>query len=737
VTWAKTIRTSASMLVLAAAANARADDVSDLQGLLNESIITTASQSREKGSSAPAISTTITAEDIRTYGIQSIDEAIAFLSLGAMTSGNLRSVEVGARGVLIPQDQGNHFLLLIDGHAVNEAFFGAARFDRGAGVPIEMVDHIEMILGPGSVLYGSSAMLGVINVVTKRVRDFDGAHVVVESEIYKSYRVAAGAGYEPRLFGAPADVALELEYYRQEGPTFTLGPQNAGLDWADGQPWRFAPTGPATGIWGGKASRSYYAEVPSGLLTFKLKNLEVTLHASTYKRAAPYNHPFFDVESDFDDPNNYELDRSAFADVKYHEQATTIMGLTARVYGDTFDYQRFMDTSAPAACQFPGVTTCRDRMVAASRWIGGELQTSLDWLKNETLVTLLGVDGRTRFVGSVTDRLDSGTNRPLASSTGVLREHDSILGAYAQQTWQPTAWLGLNGGGRLDLDERFGHSISPRAAASIQSWRGGVIKAIYAEAFRAPSWEESAWSGPRRLPPSVDLKPETVRSVEGSIEQKLGSHRLLFGAFRSWWSDLVELHVLSNAERVDAQRQGLLPIESQNAYQSRNVASIDNYGFNAGYDGSLLEGALRYGANVTGAIARRRSEGDTQPLTVAPQFFGNARISYDLPSAWPTLALAAQYAARRPADRAFDAGFSPPPFAPAQLELRATVSGPLGLLRGLSYRATLDYAFADRGPYVIGPNQSAQRAAGSQPELVPIDVFRSMVGLQYDFGGTR
>jgi outer membrane receptor for ferrienterochelin and colicins len=53
---------------------------------------------------------------------------------------------------------------------------GAVRFNRGAGIPMEMVDHVEVIVGPGSVLYGSSAMLGVINVVTKDSRAFAGTH---------------------------------------------------------------------------------------------------------------------------------------------------------------------------------------------------------------------------------------------------------------------------------------------------------------------------------------------------------------------------------------------------------------------------------------------------------------------------------------------------------------------------------------------------------------------------------
>jgi outer membrane receptor protein involved in Fe transport len=726
-------------LTSAAPREVRADDAS-LQDLLNETIITTASKSTEKGSTAPAISTILTAEDIRHYGIHSIDEAVDFLSLGAVTSNPLRSVDIGARGVLIPSDQGNHILLLVDGHAVNEALYGAARFERGAGIPMELVDHIEVILGPGSVLYGSNAMLGVINVVTKRAKDFAGTHVAAESEIGKSWRAAAGAGYE---LGTSSELALELEYYRQSGPAFTVGPQRMGTDWVTGTPWRFSATGEPTGVWGGEASHSYYAEVPSGLVTFRMKNFEVTLHGAMYKRASPFNHVFLDSDSDFDDPANYEVDRSLWVDLKHRAQLSPMLQLSTRLYADTFDYQRYMDGSTPTNCLFVGVTTCRDRTIGVSRWVGLEAQTSWDWLRDDTLVTLLGVDGRLRHVGSVTDRLDFATERRLISSTGAIRENDAILGAYLQQTWQPTPWLGLNGGGRLDLDERFGQRVSPRAAVSVQAWHGGTLKGVFSEAFRAPSWYESAWTDQRQLL-AENLRPETVRSVEGSVDQKLGPHRLLFGVFRSWWSDLVEQHVFSPSEVFEAQRLGLLRLGSRSGARFRNVASIDNYGFNAGYEGALGDGALHYGANFTGAIARRTGDnGASEPLTVAPQFFGNLRVSYDLPGDLPVIGVATHYLAKRPADRAFDAGFDPRPYAPPQLEIRATLSGPLPFLRGLSYRGSVNYALASQGPYVVGPLQGDQSpvvygiARGQGAELNPVDVFRVSVGLQYDFGGSR
>src|SRR5882724_12299942 len=117
-----------SALLSSAPTSARADGSSDLEALLSETDVTAASKSSETASTAPATSSIITAEDIKTYGIHSLDEAIDFLALGAFASGSWRDPDVGARGVVIPNDQGGHFLLLVNGHAVNEPLFGTARF---------------------------------------------------------------------------------------------------------------------------------------------------------------------------------------------------------------------------------------------------------------------------------------------------------------------------------------------------------------------------------------------------------------------------------------------------------------------------------------------------------------------------------------------------------------------------------------------------------------------------------
>lgn len=727
------ILTAGVALVGIQTSEARADDGMDLDALLSEKVVTTASKTAETSTNAPAMASLMTAEDIQRYGIHTVDEAIAFLSLGGFSSDNLYNPEVGARGVLIPGDQGAHMLVLLDGHAVNEPLHGAANLGRGLGIPIELVDHIELILGPGSVLYGSNAMLGVINIVTKRGRSYSGVHAVVESEVGKSYRAGAAFGTSTKLLNAPLQMVGGFEFYRQDGPTFTFGPQGVVDDLFAMQPMRFSRTGPATGIWGGDATKTHYETVPAGYLRVEWGKFTLNVHASTFKRAAPYSSQYINVISDFNDPENYQIDRVLRGDLTYRTQLTTHAAFTARVYGDSTDRRTYANFSRRLACRFP-VMTCRDADEGLSRWFGSELQGSLDWWNNAKAVTLIGVDGRYRYAQGRSDLLDYDTGRPLRSSTALIDSTHPVFAAYLQQTAQPFSWLALNAGARLDYDPRFDPVISPRVATTINVWEGGALKATYAEAFRAPTFFESDAYIPNALLMRMPLTPERVRSIEGSVEQKFGGNRIVFSVFRSWWKDLVEKYVFSQAEKDDLVANGQLSI----AYvlgpvaEYRNISSIDNFGFNGGWDGAIGAGRFHYGINVTGAIAQRvvPGVGTGQPLVVAPQFFGNARVAYDFEQGWPTLGLAAHFSGNRIADRAYDGNFTPFPVAPPQLELRATLSGPMPFVKGLAYRVGANYALAEHGPYVVGVAQQAY-SWHTNAELVPVDRFRVTAGISY------
>ena len=293
-------------LACLAPAGARAQASGELDELLGQAIVSTPSKGSETDTTAPATSSVISADELRRYGIRSLDEAINYLSLGMASSTSGHTAEVGARGVLLNGDYGNHVLLLVDGHAQNEPWNGTAYFERGAGVPFEMIDHIEVILGPGSVLYGSQAMLGVINVVTKRAKDFSGLRLTAEADaslppsksggpaspgftqsLGGGYRFAAGYGREFDIGKSPSEFTLGLDYYANRGPVWQLGPQSYGDDYVTGAPKNFGPKSPA-GTWGGLLREADYYQVPAAYARFATGDFRAAVRASTFRRGTTF-----------------------------------------------------------------------------------------------------------------------------------------------------------------------------------------------------------------------------------------------------------------------------------------------------------------------------------------------------------------------------------------------------------------------------------------------------------------
>jgi outer membrane receptor protein involved in Fe transport len=468
-------------------------------------------------------------------------------------------------------------------------------------------------------------------------------------------------------------------------------------------------------------------EVPSALLRFAMGDLRLLLRGALFRRGYPWG--YLPTYGNFDDPGSYEMDRWLSFDLTYTSNLSAVLDLSLRAYGDLYDY-RFVSRLAAAEDCLDGQTGgCVYDLLGVSRWTGLEATVDADWLRDGRFVTLLGVDGRMRFYRS-RDGFFLDLDHTDPQGRHRYQRLEGALGAYVQQIIHPWPWLTANAGARLDLDQRFGYHVSPRGAVSVSPWPQGTVKIIYAEAFRAPTGYELLYSDFSEQPPAPDLESEGVRSVEAAIEQRLGAQRFMVGAFRSWWLDMVSTVDLTAEEIAAAQARGDLDPSATEAYQYRNLAAVDSYGLHAAFDGGVRRWGLSYGIGAT--LARARQDlGDGEPLRLAAaaQLFGNARVAWAMGDDLPVLALAARHAGRRPV---VDSEFDPTPFAPAQTELRATVSGPLPWLSGLSYRLSANYAFAGRGAYAIGPLVEPT-ADYARQELVPQRQIEVAVGLQYDF----
>lgn len=111
------------------------------------------------------------------------------------------------RSLLIRGANSEHTLVLIDGIPVNDPLSPSRAFDFGQ-IPVSEIDHVEVLKGPGSVLYGSDALGGVVQIFTKKAK---GAHVRAEGGSYgtaKADLAALGfrAGYFTTKGFSSADV---------------------------------------------------------------------------------------------------------------------------------------------------------------------------------------------------------------------------------------------------------------------------------------------------------------------------------------------------------------------------------------------------------------------------------------------------------------------------------------------------------------------------------------------------
>ena len=139
--------------------------VLSLDSLLSTKISTAAKYQQTISEAASSV-TIITAEDIHRHGYRTLPEALA-ATRGFYLSYDRNYSFLGARGFSRPSDYNNRILLLVDGNAINESVFGGAPVGTDLGVPMESLERIEIVRGPGSALYGTGAIFAVVNLVTQ------------------------------------------------------------------------------------------------------------------------------------------------------------------------------------------------------------------------------------------------------------------------------------------------------------------------------------------------------------------------------------------------------------------------------------------------------------------------------------------------------------------------------------------------------------------------------------------
>lgn len=165
----------ALFLLAPASAQEAPESVSDLANLSVEELlnlqVTSVSKKSQNIKEAAAAIYVLTQDDIRRSGATSIPEVLRLvpgLHVARISANNWAITSRGFNGLF-----GNKLLVLMDGRSVYTPLFSGVFWDTQDTL-LEDIDRIEVIRGPGAALWGSNAVNGVINIITKHAEDSQG-----------------------------------------------------------------------------------------------------------------------------------------------------------------------------------------------------------------------------------------------------------------------------------------------------------------------------------------------------------------------------------------------------------------------------------------------------------------------------------------------------------------------------------------------------------------------------------
>jgi outer membrane receptor for ferrienterochelin and colicins len=138
---------------------------------------------------------------------------------------------VGVRGFSRPGDYNDRILLLLNGHRLNDNVYNSALIGTEFQIDVDLIDRVEIVRGPSSSLYGTSAFFAVVNVVTRDTHQLTGLELAGEAGAFGTYR--GRSTYSQRLHGV--GLFLSATGYESAGqsrlffPAFASSSTNNGF----------------------------------------------------------------------------------------------------------------------------------------------------------------------------------------------------------------------------------------------------------------------------------------------------------------------------------------------------------------------------------------------------------------------------------------------------------------------------------------------------------------------------
>jgi iron complex outermembrane receptor protein len=406
--------------------------------------------------------------------------------------------------------------LLVDGVAINNTYRGSMY--HYLDFPAELVDRIEVIRGPGSVLYGSNAINGVINIVTKNQTASEGTALFAAIGSYNLQK----AGFARTDTIGSASLGID-GYYRRTDKALDAGSDKSGYKgetdealqdytlglFAHNEHWQL---GVRT-----KKSNEGFAYGPGNYLERRTDRDGLTSQTTTAE--LQYKHPL--AEYDLVSKLGYKSYLQAF-DTRYLPDAIVSL-LPASAFGgaglgDLIYRSEYLETGAYL-----------DLSLQGSPFEGNDLIVGLYADKTEVVQHDLKIyrenDPATGYLSQ--NLLLGKTDRTV---TALYLQESVALGEKAD----------ITAGIRLDHYSDYGDSLSPRLAAVYRLNEKQNLKAMYSRAFRAPSWVELYGSIPTFSIGNPDLEAETSDTVEiGFVHKKDIDNLLRFNLFYTNVNDII------------------------------------------------------------------------------------------------------------------------------------------------------------------------------------------------------
>ena len=443
--------------------------------------VTTASKVAEKISDAPGILSVVTKDELARFGGTTLADILDRVPGLNIVSGYLFDrTMVAFPGDLQQASTSRHVLLLINGRPVREVQEGGIKSDILNAFPVNVIERIEVIKGPGSVLYGSEAFAGVINVITAK------------PEEGTAFSVSAVGGQDGR-YGTNASAEIK-------SGDFSLV---SGVRVYDKGDWPVTYT--LQGLTGGRfnASQVIPDTAAGGFLDVGYKNLRLM---ASYDE---WNNSYTVADYAVYGTNDW---RKLFLDLGYKLEVKDWW---------TMDFHTTYNRSWLDASAFPNVA--RDSHEILGEWTNF---IRLADRFNVTLGTLFSSIEGLEEIANV--------NPPIVVSQGSRFSY----GGYAELAYRATDSLKFVGGFQANKIGSSGVTVVPRTGIIWDPSKHVNLKLLYGEAYRAPYINELDINHPGLLG-NPNLVPEKVKSINVGLTYSAAKGEIMLSYFNNRQSDII------------------------------------------------------------------------------------------------------------------------------------------------------------------------------------------------------